>query len=204
MILRCVQCRCPLVRGVCPQCVGDDAWRMSIALCLFIIGACVGIHACGVDLAHGQDAPRHALTDRDRADVARCLVAEAPPGDDYPAILSVLARRSRDVAWGARHYCALFVAHHPSSRQREIRMLPDGPAARRYARHWRAALAAIDAFEQGARASCDADHFGDHLRDARRARRAGWLPVDCGRTANGFWRLPRTVPAALARGGHRP
>lgn len=126
-------------------------------------------------------------------DAARCLVAEARPGPDYPAILDVLARRSRSLSWGARHYCALFVARHPSRRQIEIRQLPGGPGARRYDAHFRAALAAIASWSllDGARPHCTADHFGDRHRDAARARRMHWIPVDCGATQNLFWAVRR-------------
>lgn len=126
----------------------------------------------------------------DSDDVKRCLVAEAPPGPDYPAILSVLSRRSRSLGWAARHYCALFVARHPSARQRAIRQLPGGPSSRIYSRHWRAAGEALEAFRHGDRTDCRADHFGDRLTDAARARRMHWLPVDCGQTANLFWLSP--------------
>ena len=36
---------------------------------------------------------------------------------------------------------------------------------------------------------CVADHFGDRHRDAARARRMHWIPVDCGVTQNLFWRV---------------
>lgn len=146
---------------------------MLAGLCMLFVRDCLtGAHAESTD------------------DVKRCLVAEAAPGPDYPAILSVLSRRSRNLTWAARHYCALFVARHPSARQRAIRQLPGGPSARLYAGHWRADGEALEAFRAP---TCPADHFGDRLTDAARARRMHWQPVDCGRTANMFWIAPVRV-----------
>lgn len=34
----------------------------------------------------------------------------------------------------------------------------------------------------------EAEHFGDREGDLRRAIRARWVPVDCGNTANLFWK----------------
>lgn len=154
---------------------------LSLALC-----ACGLLARDCATGAHGQDRP---LSAQDRVYAAQCLVAEAGPGPDYLAILSVLARRG-SLGWAATRYCAVHVTRHPSRRQSEIRMLPLGPARVRYARHWRAALEAVGAWEAGARPACVADHFGDRLGDARRARARGLVVVDCGRTANIFWRRP--------------
>ena len=154
----------------------SDATALRIAIALVSGMALMFARDCVTD-AHAQD---HLA-------VERCLVAEAPPGPDYPAILAVLSTRSSSLEWAALHYCALWVTHRPSARQRAIRLLPGGPSARVYARHWRAAQEAVAAWERGERPACHPDHFGNRLGDATRARRAGWVREDCGMTANWFW-----------------
>lgn len=170
--------------------MSDDLPALWLAITMALAACGLFVRDC-VTRAHAQD--------RDDV-VARCLVAEAPPGPDYGAILAVLSRRSSSLEWGALHYCALYVTRHPSPRQLAIRQLPGGPSARIYARHWQAAQDALRAFRAGDRSRCPASHFGDALEDARRARRAGWVRVDCGATANLYW----TVPVRVASGAARP
>lgn len=172
----------------------SDATALRIAIALVSGMALMFARDCVTD-AHAQD--------RNLA-VERCLVAEAPPGPDYPAILAVLSTRSSSLEWAALHYCALWVTRRPSARQRSIRLLPGGPSSRVYARHWRAAQEAVAAWERGERPACHPDHFGDRLGDAARARRAGWEREDCGTTANIFFVVPRRVlRAATARARRR-
>lgn len=194
MISRC-ECGMPLVSDNCSECLNIMAQRSAWSLIIVMLVAASLLRACGdAQPAYCQDVHQSdLLISRDRKDIARCLVAEARPGPDYYAIISVLSRRSSSLAWSARHYCAVWVTQHPSARQRAIRQLPGGPSARLYAAHWRAAIEAVDAWlsgdsnAAGPNVTCAAEHFGDRLVDAARARRAGWRMVDCGHTQNAFW-----------------
>lgn len=182
----------------------DDGLGFMLVVGLALGALCV--KACEAVTADAQDAPR-ALSARDRDDVARCLVAErSAHHEDDGAILTVLARRAvrfhGSVGETARHYCAAHRALHPSQRQRDILALPGGPAAHRYAAAWASAQASIAAWQSGElRHGCNEmpDEWGDRMHDAQRARRAGWVVVDCGRTANMMWRHG-TLRADLARG----
>jgi hypothetical protein len=162
---------------------------MAILTCFLLWRDYAIMGGCG--RAHGQDRPY--MSQADQHTVKVCLVAEAHPGPDYLAILTTLSRRG-PLAYMARHYCNVWVTHHPSPRQEAIRRLPDGPGARPYRYHWRKAGEALEAFLGGARAMCVATDFGDAREDARRMRRAHMVPVDCGTeegpTANLFWTRP--------------
>ena len=132
-----------------------------------------------------QDAAADART------VAQCLVAENSGGQDWGAILDVLALRARRSGWSlaemARRYCAVHRAATPTRRQAFIRTLPSADAPRRLRWSFERAL---DAVRRGAPGTCTAEHWGDRGHDFARATRLGWTPVDCGPTINAFWRRP--------------
>ena len=154
--------------------------------------------------AAGQEPPRTAQLERDREDLARCLVAEADAHSaDYAPILSVLDARASRVgstpAAVARRYCSALRTPRPTRRQALIVALPGGDGARGWRRAWAAALAAVDAF---AAPVCGATHWGSRADGHPRA----WVAVDCGPTVNLFYREPDragVVPAAMARGARR-
>lgn len=208
---RCHECSAPILPGehrLCGECEVQRFARWALSVGAIVAACALAAFTSCEGRAHGQDAPAHALTVRDRDDVARCLVAErSAHHEDDAAILTVLSRRAvrfhGSVGETARHYCAALRTVHPSQRQRDILALPGGPAARRYAAAWASAQASIAAWQSGdLRHGCSEtpDEWGDRLHDAQRARRAGWVAVDCGRTANMMWRH-RAVRADLARGG---
>lgn len=124
-------------------------------------------------------------------DTARCLVAENVPGTDWSAILDVLERRARRAGWTvarmARAYCAVHRAGTPTKRQQRIRALPSPDSTSRLLDAYQRALVAA---RRGGPGTCAADHWGDRGHDTVRALRLGWLRVDCGATANAFWRKP--------------
>ena len=124
-------------------------------------------------------------------DIARCLVAENVAGTDWSAILDVLERRARRAGWTvarmARAYCAVHRAASPTKRQQRIRALPAPDSISRLLDAYNRALVAA---RRGGPGTCRADHWGDRGHDTVRALRLGWLRVDCGATANAFWRKP--------------
>lgn len=124
-------------------------------------------------------------------DTARCLVAENVPGTDWSAILDVLERRARRAGWTvarmARAYCAVHRAAAPTKRQQRIRALPSPDSTRRLLDSYQRALVAA---RRGGPGTCSADHWGDRGHDTARALRLGWQRVDCGATANAFFKLP--------------
>ena len=139
-----------------------------------------------------QAQSRHAHVEAgELEDTARCLVAENVAGTDWSAILDVLERRARRAGWTvarmARAYCAVHRAASPTKRQARIRALPaPGSTSRLLDAYQRALIAA----RRGGPGTCAADHWGDRGHDTVRALRLGWLRVDCGETANAFWRRP--------------
>ena len=168
---------------------------MSRILDDIILGALLvvlgfGSCECGSPL-QAQSRPAPVAEPGDLEDVARCLVAENVPGTDWPAILDVLERRARRAGWSvgrmARAYCAVHRAATPTKRQSRIRALPAPDSTRRLLDSYQRALVAA---RRGGPGRCDADHWGDRGADTARALRLGWLRVDCGQTANAFFRLP--------------
>jgi hypothetical protein len=160
----------------------DDV-LLGALLCVLGFGSC---SAC--DTAQAQDPP--AAASQNAADVARCLVAESSRAQDWPAILDVLERRAArggmSVATMARRYCAVHRAARPSLRQARIRALPEGGTPR-LQRLYQRALVAV---QRGGPGRCDAEHWGAASGDdLARALRLGWRRVNCGDTANAFWRL---------------
>ncbi len=145
---------------------------------------------CGSPL-QAQSRPAPVAVAGDLEDVARCLVAENVPGTDWSAILDVLERRARrahvSVGRMARAYCAVHRAATPTKRQARIRALPSPDSTRRLLDSYQRALVAA---RRGGPGTCSADHWGDRGHDTARALRLGWLRVDCGATANAFFRLP--------------
>lgn len=141
--------------------------------------------ACA-SVAHAQT--RDAEAENDTADIARCLVAENVSGEDWPAILDVLARRARTahvtVARMARLYCAVHRAVTPTKRQARIRALPAPESTSRLLRSFQRALIAA---RRGGPGTCSANHWGDLGSDFVRATRLGWTRVRCGETRNAFW-----------------
>ena len=138
-----------------------------------------------------QSRPAPVAEPGDLEDVARCLVAENVAGTDWSAILDVLERRARRAGWSvgrmARAYCAVHRAVTPTKRQARIRALPSPDSTRRLLDSYQRALVAA---RRGGPGTCTADHWGDRGADTARALRLGWLRVDCGQTANAFWRRP--------------
>lgn len=138
-----------------------------------------------------QSRPAPVAEPGDLEDVARCLVAENVPGTDWSAILDVLERRARRAGWSvgrmARAYCAVHRAATPTKRQSRIRALPSPDSTRRLLDSYQRALVAA---RRGGPGTCSADHWGDRGHDTARALRLGWLRVDCGETANAFFKLP--------------
>jgi hypothetical protein len=171
-----------------------------IVALLLAAGACLLLaRACTVD---AQDRPH--------LDAGRCLVAETDAREpDLTATAYVMLRRAaryhHDVDREARSYCAMYVARHPSARQLAIASTrPEDRSAR--GRQLRTALEALGSAERAESADpCrgQADAWGDRLEDARRARRAGWLEVDCGETRDAFW-LRRVRVQRLARASQAP
>ena len=160
----------------------DDV-LLGALLCVLGFGSC---SACNV--AEAQDPP--AAASHDEADIARCLVAESSRAEDWPAILDVLERRARRAGWSvgrmARAYCAVHRAATPTKRQARIRALPTGGTPRLQRLYQRALVAVL----RGGPGRCDAEHWGAASGDdLARAMRLGWRRVDCGATANAFWRL---------------
>jgi hypothetical protein len=149
--------------------------------------AVIGFGSCSACDVEAQDPP---AASQDAADVARCLVAESSRTEDWPAILDVLERRAArghmSIATMARRYCAVHRAARPSLRQARIRALPEGGTPRLQRLYQRALVAVL----RGGPGRCDAEHWGAASGDdLARALRLGWRRVDCGPTANAFWRL---------------
>lgn len=167
----------------------DDVVMGAITASI-IVGLGLDSCSCSSPL-QAQSRPAVAAEPGDLEDVARCLVAENVPGTDWPAILDVLERRARrahvSVGRMARAYCAVHRATTPTTRQARIRALPSPDSTRRLLDSYQRALVAA---RRGGPGQCDADHWGDRGHDTARALRLGWQPVDCGATANAFFKLP--------------
>ena len=167
----------------------DDVIMGAIAASI-IVGLGLDSCSCSSPL-QAQSRPAVAAEPGDLEDVARCLVAENVPGTDWSAILDVLERRARrahvSVGRMARAYCAVHRATTPTTRQARIRALPSPDSTRRLLDSYQRALVAA---RRGGPGTCTADHWGDRGHDTARALRLGWQPVDCGQTANAFFRLP--------------
>jgi hypothetical protein len=172
--------------------------RIIDDLILGAIGACIvmslGLNDCSCSSPLSAQSRLAALAPAepgDLEDVARCLVAENVPGTDWGAILDVLERRARrahvSVGRMARAYCAIHRAGTPTKRQQRIRALPAPDSRRRLLDSYERALVAA---RRGGPGTCTADHWGDRAHDTARALRLGWQPVDCGATANAFFKLP--------------
>lgn len=167
----------------------DDA--MLIAFAAAVVAG-LGLDSCSCSSPlQAQSRPTPVAEPGDLEDVARCLVAENVPGSDWDAILDVLERRARrahvSVGRMARAYCAVHRAVTPTKRQARIRALPSPDSTRRLLDSYQRALVAA---RRGGPGRCDADHWGDRGHDTARALRLGWQPVDCGATANAFFKLP--------------
>ena len=160
----------------------------DIILASLLVALGFGSCECASPL-QAQSRPAPVAEPGDLEDVARCLVAENVPGTDWPAILDVLERRARRAGWSvarmARAYCAVHRAATPTKRQSRIRALPAPDSTRRLLDSYQRALVAA---RRGGPGTCSADHWGDRGADTARALRLGWLRVDCGQTANAFWR----------------
>ena len=167
----------------------DDVIMGAIAASI-IVGLGLDSCSCSSPL-QAQPHPTPVAEPGDLEDVARCLVAENVPGTDWSAILDVLERRARrahvSVGRMARAYCAVHRATTPTTRQARIRALPSPDSTRRLLDSYQRALVAA---RRGGPGTCTADHWGDRGHDTARALRLGWQPVDCGATANAFFRLP--------------
>ncbi len=145
-------------------------------------------------------APAAARAD-DAVWLARVAVAESgwSAPRDRAAIWHLLARRAERLGWSLpamvqayssplrRGHWALGLGAHGRR--------PEGfPARLSWAPHlsaWEAVLGDAREFLAGRVADpCRgvAEHFGDRAGDAERARAAGWRLVDCGNTANLFWK----------------
>lgn len=161
---------------------GGAAWIASVALAIALSATC--------------DAEAQVMT-RDVHDLARTLIAEADGhrADWRPILAALQARADRHgapIAAVARRYSRIHRAIRPTPRMREILALPDALPSRRRGQ-WSAALVVVDAWLRGDRSHPCAStptHFGDRRGDAARAARARWIHVDCGQTANAFWRGP--------------
>lgn len=155
-------------------------------------------------------APRPA----DAEACARVAVGEAgwdPATGDAAAITHVLRRRAerRDVSISrmARLYST---GHFDGSRSRRRWIVGLTLAASRpsgwpaqlawrgdYRARWLAMVEHVRSVLRGEvedPCSGEADHWGsrsEQLPDIHRARAAGWEQLDCGATANAFWRVPR-------------
>lgn len=167
----------------------DDVVMGAITASI-IVGLGLDSCSCSSPL-QAQSRPAPVAEPGDLEDVARCLVAENVPGTDWSAILDVLERRARRAGWSvgrmARAYCAVHRAATPTKRQARIRALPAPDSTRRLLDSYQRALVAA---RRGGPGTCTADHWGDRGHDTARALRLGWLRVDCGQTANAFWRRP--------------
>ena len=167
----------------------DDVVMGAITASIIVA---LGLDSCSCSSPlQAQPRPAPVAEPGDLEDVARCLVAENVPGTDWDAILDVLERRARrahvSVGRMARAYCAVHRAATPTTRQARIRALPAPDSTRRLLDSYQRALVAA---RRGGPRRCDADHWGDRGHDTARALRLGWQPVDCGATANAFFRLP--------------
>lgn len=121
---------------------------------------------------------------------------------DRAAIWHLLARRAERLGWSlpamVRAYSSpLRRGHWALGLGAHGRRPPGFPARLSWAAHrraWEAVLEDARAFVAGELADpCRgaADHFGDRAGDRLRAEAAGWRRVDCGRTANLFWRTAK-------------
>ena len=162
----------------------------DIILASLLVALGFGSCECASPL-QAQSRPAPVAEPGDLEDTARCLVAENVAGTDWPAILDVLERRARRAGWSvgrmARAYCAVHRAGTPTKRQSRIRALPAPDSTRRLRDSYQRALVAA---RRGGPGTCSADHWGDRGADTARALRLGWLRLDCGQTANAFWRRP--------------
>lgn len=110
----------------------------------------------------------------------------------------------------ARRWIASLDARHALRTGGAPEHFPERLPWRIYRSRWSSILAQADAFlRDHVRDPCGdqaPDHWGMSLPgsiDYRRATSAGWERVDCGDTHNAFWRVPRTLSAARARGRRR-
>ena len=167
-----------------------------------------------------------------RVALARIAVSESgwDGKRDRAAIWHVLGRRAdrhgMRLTSMARAYSSRVFDPTRTDRRRWVAMLdprhalesggrpegfPDTLPWRNFRTRWRNILLHADAFLRSHVADpCgeDApDHWGMSVPgsiDYRRAVGAGWERVDCGETHNAFWRVPRTLSAARARGRRTP
>lgn len=145
-------------------------------------------------------APATARAD-DAVWLARVAVAESgwSAPRDRAAIWHLLARRAERLGWTlpamVRAYSSPLRRGHWALGLGANGRRPDGfPGRLSWAAHrgaWEAVLGDARAFLAGGIGDpCrgEAEHFGDRAGDAERARAAGWRRVDCGNTANLFWK----------------
>jgi hypothetical protein len=161
----------------------------------------------------------HACSEAVRADEAHDLARIAygevgGPGPDTAAIHAVLEDRARvlGVTWrrAARMYAGghLGTRTRPGARRWVAQLHPSGrrppawPSRASWPRtrpRWLATLRQSREVVAGREtAPCSPHHWGSldpRLPDVHRARRAGWLPVDCGETVLGYWHVPRRLEA---------
>lgn len=139
--------------------------------------------------------------------LARVVVKEAGFDglSDLAPIADVLARVGRgDVVRGARLYSPRAFFPETLGRRPYVAYLhadgslprgwPSSMAWERFRARWLTLVGAARAHLSSAAKGCpeQPQHWGAARGvDHERAMRAGWVRLDCGRTANAFWRVPR-------------
>lgn len=123
-------------------------------------------------------------------------------GQECAAIAAVLRQRHRGglarpiPGYGAAIYSPRSLGSRPwiaylqgdGSRPRRW---PAGLRWERYQERWlRLVNAASQILDGKLEPRCEPHHWGDRHEDRERAIRYGWQEVDCGDTANMFWRVP--------------
>lgn len=151
-------------------------------------------------------SPSIAVAQDDGLALARVCAREAGLSSyrsgDCVGIYRVLRRVGRgSVSAGAEAYAAhskRSIRRNPwiVELNRDISRPPSWPSRLswvRHARHWLALLRLADRLvEHGSPpGTCRPHHWGDRRGDLARAQAAGFVPVNCGRTHNLFWRDPR-------------
>lgn len=173
---------------------------VALVLGLAMIGAgLVGICCGDVDEAYASAAtPQLALA-------ATCAGETSWTNlDECTAIGIVLERRSSTGAVTPAIARAYSAAYRSARRRWVLELAPTGERPPSFPPHlswsvwgprWGALFDHAGTVVRGeADSPCeeDPDHFGARYGiDAERPRLAGWIPVDCGRTRNAFWRVPR-------------
>lgn len=180
------------------------------ALVLFIatsaMAQCGNVQEADAQVRPGQDM-------RPEVVLARVCVKEASFDGfaDCAPIASVLTRVGRgNVVLGARRYSPKTFDHTRLGRRPWIAYLNERgdepmfwPANMNWSNHRANWLRMVELARSilvppgpSSSAPCDPDHWGDKVRDHERAVHMRWLQIDCGRTRNEYWVVPRRRPRA--------